>query len=193
MSEEIDAYDLALLAAQLMCRQNSPSSAVGTAWDLIEGAKDKLAGVRLETETKSPEADAEWEKQRAEREANATLDFRRYVMCVTGQDQWSLALPRYKNYKARKLPKGWTLDATMKAYRGKKFTVAETRREKAAYECFVTGYKGGRGRVRDKLSDRRFKKNRHLPPKDRKNKPKLVFTGDIDGIHAATGGIVFQD
>jgi hypothetical protein len=74
---DIDAYDLAMLAAQLMCRQNAPAKAVETAWSLLDEAKLKLDGVQLQALAESPEAQAQSEKREAERLANLQIHTRR--------------------------------------------------------------------------------------------------------------------
>jgi hypothetical protein len=71
--DDNDAWDLATLAAQVLRRQSSPSGAVDAVWALYESAKDKLEEVRLRADLESPEAQAAWEKQEAERLASLTI------------------------------------------------------------------------------------------------------------------------
>ena len=161
----MDAYDLATLAAQLLRRRNTESDAVDAAWALVEAAKDKLEGIRLEALAKSPEAQAEWEKQQAERLDNLKIPYKKGVKIITSQDRWSNALKQIKEflgatrYKDRP-PEQRELyvEAWQAKHRSQGFTGTELKKLKGEYDQWRG--KGRQGRVKKRASDGRLKANK---------------------------------
>jgi hypothetical protein len=162
--DDNDAWDLATLAAQVLCRQNSPLDAVDAAWALFEAAKDKLEGVRLEALAKSPEAQAAWEAQQAEYLTSLKLPYEKGVKLITGQTRWSYALKWFKEFLkyqgAKRGEKDVTayVEARLVHYRAKDFTGTEAK--KLRTEFLHWRGKGRQGRVRNLASDGRLKANR---------------------------------
>jgi hypothetical protein len=138
--DDNDAWDLATLAAQVLRRQSSPSGAVDAAWALYESAKDKLEEVRLRADLESPEAQAAWEKQEAERLASLTIPYQKGVKVTTSKPRWDRALNWFKRFltaKAKKeqIPKdreAW-VEAQLAHYRSKGFTGAEAKKLKEEF------------------------------------------------------------
>jgi len=166
----IDAYYLAELAAQLMCRQSTPSSAVETAWKLLEQAKDKIEGVRLRALTQSPEAQAEWEKLKADQLDNLHLSYGKGVHVITGiKNRWSGeygALNWFKKFlqaKAEKQEKTKDgiearVEAWLIRYRENGFTGTEAKKLQGEFNPWRN--KGKQGRVKKKKNDGRLRENR---------------------------------
>lgn len=174
--DDNDAWDLATLAAQVLCRRNSPSDAVDAAWELFEKAKHKLEGVQLEALAKSPEAQAEWEKQRAEYLASLKLPYEKGVKLITGQTRWSYALKWFKEFlkyqSAKRGEKDVTtyVEARLVHYRAKGLTGTEAKKLRTEFEQWRG--KGRQGRVKKRASDGRLKANRE---KNRQAKGKQAL------------------
>jgi hypothetical protein len=198
-----DAYDLALLAAQLLSRQNSPVKAIEMASSLLEQAALKLEKVKLEA--KSPEVAAELEKRRAEQLANLAVAYEKGVKIITGADRWSGyygALTWFKRFLATKAKKdrrpeeceAW-VEAKLNQYRNKGFTGAEAKKLQAEFEQWRS--KGRQGRVRKPKRDGRLRENRlkkaqqtagaawrELNGRRERTKPELVSVADTEAVEA---------
>ena len=162
----IDAYDLAALAAQLVPRQKNPSGAVDAAWELLEEAENKLEGVRLRAELDTPEAQAGWEKQRAERLESLKIALVPGIKTITSQTRKDYALNWFKQFlaaKAEKERKPQEREAWVKAklatyeQRGG-FTGTDAQKLKEQFEQWRG--KGKQGRVLKPATDGRLRENR---------------------------------
>jgi len=184
---DIDAYDLAMLAAQLMCRQNTPANAVETAWSLLDEAKLKLDGVRLKALAKSPEAQTESDRREAERLANLQIPYEKGVKLVVSVDRWSGeygALKWFKKFlrvKATKQEK--TMDgiearaeAWLTTYRSRGFTGTEVKKLQDEFNRWRT--KGKQGRVKKKKTDGRLRENRQRKAEEKAQKAWADLTGE---------------
>jgi hypothetical protein len=163
--DDNDAWDLATLAAQLLRRKNTEPDAVDSAWALVEAAKDKLEEIRLRAELESPEAQADWDKQRAEYLASLKLPYEKGVKLITGQTRWSYALKWLKRFLAAKAQKerapkereAW-VEAQLSNYKIKGFVGTEAKKVRAEFDQWRG--KGRQGRVKNRASDGRLKANR---------------------------------
>jgi hypothetical protein len=165
-----NAYDLAALAAQLMCRQSSAKNAVETAWELIEAAKDKLEEVELLTPENIAAWCAEREKERAEYLAKLRIPYEKGVHLITGiEDRWSGqygALNWFKKFLQWKAAKQeQTPDKTearaeawVANYRQKGFTGTEAPKLQDEFKQWRN--KGKQGRVKKKTCDGRLREQR---------------------------------
>jgi len=138
--DDNDAWDLAALAAQLLRRRNSPSGAVDAAWSLFEAAKHKLEGVQLEKLAKSPETQAQWEKEEAERLDTLKIPYKKGVKLITGVDRWKGdygALDWFKRFllaKANPQQREAWVEAKLANYEVKGFTGTEAKKLKTEFE-----------------------------------------------------------
>jgi len=173
-----DAWDLATLAAQLLHRHNTPSDAVDAAWSLIEAAKRKLEGVRLEALLESPDARAELENEEASRLANLHLQYEQGVKSVTSQARWDRALKSFRLFLASKAREKERTDegitarteAMLAKYRARGFSGTEANKLRGEFEQWRG--KGKQGRVKKRASDGRLKENRE---KKRQQKGKQAM------------------
>jgi hypothetical protein len=203
---EIDAYELAALAAHLMSRQSSPSSAVETAYELIQEAEHKLEGVRLKAA--EPELRTELEKLREEELANLHLKYENGVKLITGVDRWPGtygALNWFKRFLQWKAEKRETttegaearVEAWLLKYRVPGFMGTEAKNLREEFEAWRN--KGKQGRVKKKVRDGRLKGSRqrkarqkakqawekfNKKPRSRSARPKLEFVPDIEAVGA---------
>jgi hypothetical protein len=150
-----------------MIRQRNEPLAVDAAWRLLQEAKDKLEEVRLEAKIKSPEAQAEWEKERAEYLAAIRISYQVGVKCITGVNRWSGqygALNWFKKFlrwKAEKQEKTQDavearVEAWLIKYRG---AFPGTEAKKLQNEYNVWRNKGKQGRVK-RRRDERLRENK---------------------------------
>ena len=207
----IDAYYLAELAAQVMCRQRSPRNAVETAWQLVEEAKDKLEDVRLTALAKTPEALAEWEEWRAEQLEKLRYCYRDGVKKVVfstikGErlDRAEGCLRKFLEWKARgrgeKDPEAWT-QAKILLYRNRGFSGTEVTKLQAEFNHWQN--KGAQGRLRRPASDERLRKVKQakLEKKGKEayeklRKPKIdakAYLRALGGQNASFDGVIFPD
>jgi hypothetical protein len=162
----MDAYELALLAAQLLRRRNTESDAVDAAWALVEAAKDKLEGVRLRAQLESPEAQAAWDKQEAQRLDSLRIPYKEAVKLITSQTRLDYAKKRFKEFLTDKAKVREQTSEGIEAragamlirYRDNGFTGTEAKRLKEEFEQW--GGKGKQGRVRKSVTDGRLRENR---------------------------------
>ena len=161
----MDAYDLAMLAAQLMRRQDSPTGAVKTALKLVEAAKDELGVIQLGELVHSPETQAAWGKEEAERLANLKIPYEKGVKIITSQDRRDYALKWIKEFlaaaKYKDRPPGQRepyVEAWQAKYGSQDFTGTEVKKLRDEFEQWRG--KGGQGRVRKRASDGRLRENR---------------------------------
>jgi len=208
---EIDVYDLALLAAQLMCRQSRPHSAVETAWQLLEEAKDKLEGIQLRAQTEAPEAQAEWKKLRAEQLEALRYCYHEGVKMIVfgafkGQrlDRAEAWLRKFLEWKTRgrgeKEPEAWA-QAKVLLYRNRGFSGTEVTRLQSEFSRWRD--KGTQGRMRRKASDERLSKVKQdkLGKKGREawakfSKPKMdtkAYVRVVTGRNPSFDGAIFPD
>jgi hypothetical protein len=163
--DDNDAWELAMLAAQLLRRRNTESDAVDAAWDLVEAAKDKLEGVRLRAQLESPEAQAAWDKQQAEYLDSLKLPYKKAVKLITSQTRLDHARKLFKDFLAAKAEKdrkaeereAW-VEARLVHYGVKDFTGTEAKKLKAEFEQWRG--KGRQGRVKKRAGDGRLRENR---------------------------------
>jgi hypothetical protein len=163
--DDNDAWDLAMLAAQLLRRRNTPSDAVDAAWELVEAAKHKLEGIQLEASAKSPEARADWEKQQTEYLASLKIPCKKAMKLITSQTRLDHARKWFKDFlraKAERDRKAGEREAWVEArlvhYGVKDFTGTETKRLKEEFDQWRG--KGRQGRVKKRVSDGRLRANR---------------------------------
>jgi len=162
---QLDAYDLAMLAAQLMRRQDSPTGTVKTALKLVEAAKHEPEGIRLEAFAKSPEALADWDKQQSEYLDSLKLPYEKGVKLITGQTRRAYALKWLKEFLAatkykEKPPEQREpyVEAWLAKYRNQGFTGTEAKKIRDEFDQWRG--KGRQGRVKKRASDGRLKANR---------------------------------
>lgn len=162
-----EAYDLALLAAQLMSRQSTPANAIRTALDLLKQAHEALDEAELFAPEKLKELDKEREQQRAEYLANVRLTYEQGVRHITGiVGRWDGeygALNWLKRFLRYKIKSDGSLEpeieprveAHLAKYRTSGFAGTEADKLRTEYERFRN--KGTQGGVRRRASDRRLK------------------------------------
>jgi hypothetical protein len=138
--DDNDAWDLAMLAAQVLRRRNTPADAVDAAWKLVEAAKHKLEGIRLEAFLHSPETQAALEKEEAERVAGLEIPYEQGVKWITSHSRWSYALNWFKRFlvaraekeRSQKEREAW-VEAQLAHYRSKGFTGDEAKKLKEEF------------------------------------------------------------
>jgi hypothetical protein len=182
--DDNDAWDLAMLAAQLLRRHNTPSDAVDAAWALVEAAKRKL---ETEAFVHSPETQAQWDKEKAERLASLKIPYKKAVKLITSQTRLDHARKAFKDLLSAKAEKdrkaaereAW-VEARLVHYGVKDFTGTEAKKLKEEFEQWRG--KGRQGRVKKRASDGRLRANRQtkLQKQGKKawtdlTKPKLVW------------------
>jgi hypothetical protein len=163
--DDNDAWDLATLAAQLLRRRNTESDAVDAACALVQAAKHKLEGIRLEAWAKSPEARADWEKQQTEYLASLKIPYKKAVKLITSQTRLDHARKLFKDFLAAKAEKdrkagereAW-VEARLVHYGVKDFTGTEAKKLKEEFEQWRG--KGKQGRVKKRATDGRLRENR---------------------------------
>jgi hypothetical protein len=204
---DIEPYDLALLAAQLMSRQNSPRSAVETALSLLDQAELQLERVRLRALAESPEAQAELERREAERKAKLHVPYEKGVKLIARVDRWSGdygALNWFKKFLRWKATKqeetqdatAARADAWVAKYRGSGFTGTEVERLRDEFDHWRN--KGTQGRVKKKRRDGRLHENRQRKAKEKgeaawkelvgprqRTKPELEFVAKTEVAESA--------
>jgi hypothetical protein len=161
----MDAYDLAMLAAQLMRRQDSALRAVKTALELVEAAKHELGVIQLGTFVNSPEAQTQLEQEETQRLATLKITYENGVKIITSQNRWSYALKWIKEFLAATKYKDRPpeqrepyVEAWQAKHRSQGFTGTEAKKLKEEFEQWRG--KGRQGRVRKRATDGRLKENR---------------------------------
>jgi hypothetical protein len=183
---DIEPYDLAMLAAQLMRRQNSPLTAVETALSLLDQAKLRLDRVRIRALAESPEAHAESERREAQRMAELRIPYEKGVELVTGVDRWSgdygaiAWFKRFLQWKAARQEKTpdaieVRVEAWLATYRGKGFTGTEAKKLQAEYDQWRN--KGKQGRVKKKRDGRLRAMREAKKAKQEKEQAKVAKKG----------------
>jgi hypothetical protein len=163
-----DAYDLAMLAADVCRGVQDPDKAIKKAWALLKAGELHLRGIALEAKANSPQAEAEWREQEEKRLAATPLTYEQGVKCITGytgKGRWGRALEQFEKFLAAKAKKerkpeereAW-VEAKLTTYRVKGFTGTEAKKLQEEYRQW-RGYRG-QGRVKKQASDGRLKANR---------------------------------
>jgi hypothetical protein len=160
----MDAYDLAMLAAQLR-RQDSATAAVETAWKLFEAAKRKLEGIQLLAAAETADAQGDREEEQAEYLARLKLPYKKGVKLITSQERLNYALKWIKEFLAATKYKDRPpeqrepyVEAWQAKHRSQGFTGTEAKKLKEEFEQWRG--KGRQGRVKKRASDGRLRENR---------------------------------
>ena len=197
--DEYNAYDLAMLAAQIrpgLLRQDT-REAIEIASELLEKAKSKLSQIdnKKGLEAALPQLEAEALEQEEKRLAALKLKYEKGVEIITvheGKGHWERALEWFKKFlKAKAKKEGKTdtwVGAKLLTHRGQGFTGTEAKKLR---EEFVSwrGYRG-QGRVKRK-TDLRLKKNKHLKgaapakqPRGRQRENIELVPENLDAVEA---------
>jgi len=162
MADECDAYDLAMLTAEVCPGFQDPHKAIEKAWELLKASELHLRGIALEALVNSPQAEAEWREQEGKRLASLSIKYDDLKRVVTGHlkhydraDKW---FNRFFEAKAKKEGKdeAW-VDAWKLTHRNKTVTGTEAKKLQEEYRQW-RGYRG-QGRVRTK-GDLRLRENK---------------------------------
>ena len=164
-SEDVNAYDLAMLAAQIRpgLSLKDTDEAIETAWELLKKAKFKLWQIDFKkgVEADSPQLEAESREQEEKRLAALQVGYERGVKIITNQKAWSYALSSFKQFLASKAHKegkgGAWVDAKLANCRIKGFTGTEAKKLQEEFREY-RGYRG-QGRVKKK-GDLRLRENK---------------------------------
>jgi hypothetical protein len=160
--EDVTAYDLAMLAAEVCPGFQDPHKAIKKAWELLKASELHLQGIALEALVNSPQAGAEWREQEEKRLAGLRITYDDLKRVVTGHlkhydraDKW---FNRFLDAKAKKEGKNevW-VEALKLTYRNKTFTGTEAKKIQEQYRQWQ-GYRG-QGRVTGK-GDLRLRENK---------------------------------
>jgi hypothetical protein len=162
LAASYDAYDLAMLAAEVCRGVQDPDKAIEKAWGLLRAGELHLRGIALDAKENSPRAEAEWREQEEKRLASLRIKYDNLKRVVTGHlkhydraDKW---FNQSLDAKAKRDGKNevW-VDALKLTYRNKTFTGTEAKKLQEEYRQW-RGYRG-QGRV-IREGDLRLKENK---------------------------------
>jgi hypothetical protein len=180
--EDVDAYKLAMLAAQirpgLLHSTKDFREAIKTAWELLKEARFNLRQIDIEKRVKEnlPQLEAESLEQDEKRLAAVKIPYQRGVELITGymgKEHWDRALEWFKKFlvaKAKKEAKTETwVGAKLGSYRVQGFTGLQRKNLGEEFREWREHEYRGQGRV-TKETDLRLKKN----------KPKTTAHGRLE-------------
>jgi hypothetical protein len=161
-SEDVNAYDLATLAAEISPGVQDPHKAIEKAWELLKASELHLRGIYLKALANSPQAEAEQLEQKEKYFASVRLTYDELKRVVTEHlkhydraDKWFNC---FLGAKAKKEGKNedW-VEAWKLTHRNKTFTGTEAKKLQEEYNQW-RAYRG-QGRVTRK-GDLRLKENK---------------------------------
>src|SRR6266480_5519611 len=160
--KDVNAYDLAMLAATVSPGFQDPHKAIEKAWELLKASELHFRGIDLKALANSPQAEAEQRGQKEKYLAGVRLTYDDLKRVVTGHlkhydraDKW---FNRFLDAKAKKEGKNdaW-VEAWKVTHRNKKVTGTEAKKLQEEYNQW-RAYRG-QGRVTRK-GDLRLKENK---------------------------------